>query len=149
MVRIVLAVAAAAIGITAVSAQSNVLPGTVAMKDMSQPMYGVLNRMVKGEVPYDQAKASEALAKLADVAPKIPQAFPASSKGKTSPDTRYSASPKVWDNRADFEEYASNLAKTIADSRGKVTSLEGLKAAYPEINDACNGCHQDYRLRRS
>ena len=120
------------------------------MKDMSQPMYGVLNRMVKGEVPYDQAKASEALAKLADVAPKIPQAFPASSKGKTSPDTRYSASPKVWDNRADFEEYASNLAKTIADSRGKVAEFsKELKAAYPEINDACNGCHQDYRLRRS
>ena len=149
MVRVVLAVAAAAVSVTVVSAQSNVLPSTATMKGMSQPMYGVLNRMVKGEVPYDQAKANEAIAKLADTAPKIPQAFPATSKGKTSPDTRYSASPKVWENRADFEEYATNLAKTIADNRGKVTSLDGLKAAYSEINDACNGCHQDYRLRKS
>jgi cytochrome c556 len=149
MVRVVLAVAVAAVSVTVVSAQSSVLPSTAAMKEMSQPMYGVLNRRVKGEMPYDQAKANEAIAKLANAAPKIPQAFPATSKGKTSPDTRYSASPKVWENRADFEEYATNLAKAIADNRGKVTSLEGLKAAYPQINDACNGCHQDYRLRKS
>ncbi len=147
--RVLLAAAVAALGMTAVSAQSDVLPSTALMKEQSQAMYGVLNRMAKGEIPYDQAKANDAIAKLATLTSKIPGAFPASSKGKMSPNTRYSASPKIWDNRADFEEYATNLAKAIADNRGKITGLDGLKAAYPQINDACNACHNDYRLRKS
>jgi cytochrome c556 len=148
MFRVIVAVAAAAICVTVVSAQSDVLSSTATMRDMSQPMYRVLNRMAKGEIPYDQAQASQAIAKIAEIAPKIPQAFPASNKGKATANSRYSASPKVWETRSDFEEYAANLVKAIADNRGKITSLDGLKAAYPQINDACNGCHQDYRLRK-
>ena len=147
--RIVFAVAAAAIGATAVWAQSTALPSTTIMKELGQSAYGVLNRMVKGEIPYDQAKADEALAKMAAAAPKIPEAFPASSKGKSTPDSRFQASSKVWDTRSDFEEYAANLTKAITDNRGKVTSLDGLKAAYPALVENCDGCHKDYRLRKS
>ncbi len=149
IVRTLIAAAAAAVGVTAVSAQSEVLSSTKLMREQGQAMYRVLNGMVKGEVPYDQAKANEAIATLAGTAPKIPEAFPASIKGKTTSDSRFSTSPKAWDNRADFEEYAKNLAKAIADNRGKITSLEGLKAAFPAINDNCTGCHNDYRLRKS
>ena len=149
MTRIVLAIAVAAFGVTAVVAQSDLLSSTALMREQAQATYNVLNKMVKGEIPYEQAKVDDAVAKLVATAARIPQAFPASIKGKTSANTRYSASPKVWDNRADFEEYASNLSKAIVDLRGKAKSLDDLKAAYPALNDACNGCHQDYRLRRS
>ena len=146
--RFVAAIAIIALGATAVVAQSALLSSTSLMRDQARSMYSVLNKMVKGEIPYDQAKVDDAVAKLAADAAKIPAAFPASIKGKTSPDSRYSSSPKVWDNRADFEEYASNLSKAINEFRGKAKSLEALKAAYPALNDACSGCHEDYRLRR-
>ncbi|MBI3759978.1 MAG: cytochrome c [Deltaproteobacteria bacterium] len=149
IIRALMAAAAVAIGVTAVSAQSEVLSSTKLMREQGQAMYRVLNGMVKGEMPYDQAKADEALATLAGTAPKIPEAFPASIKGKTTPDSRFSTSAKAWENRADFEDYAKNLAKAIAENRGKVTSLEGLKAAYPALSDNCTGCHNDYRVRKS
>ena len=136
------------IGATSVSAQSGQLPSTTLMKEQGAAMYGILNRMAKGEMPYDQAKVDEALAKLATTSANIPKAFPESSKGKSSPDTRYYASPKVWETRSDFEEYAANVSKAVQDSRGKVKNLDTLKAGYDEINDHCNGCHNDYRLRR-
>jgi cytochrome c556 len=135
-------------GATVSSAQQDVLSGTAIMRDMAQPMYRVLNRMVKGELPYDQSKADEALTAIVALTPKIPSAFPASNKGKVTPDSRYAASPKVWETRADFEEYAANLSKAISDNRSKVKSLAGLKDAFKEINDACNGCHSDYRTRQ-
>jgi cytochrome c556 len=128
-------------------ADTEVLPSTALMKEQSQAMYRVLDKMVKGELPYDQGKANAAVDKLVMTSAKIPQAFPESIKGKTSTNSRYSTSPKAWSNRADFEEYAKNLSKAIAENRSKITSLEGLKGAYKEISDACNGCHDDYRLR--
>src|SRR5581483_1459010 len=123
--RILLASAVLATCVTVTLAQSNVLPATALMKENGRYMYGVLGRMAKGEVAYDQAKVDEAIAKLAEDAAKIPAAFPESSKGKVTPDSRYSTSTKAWDNRADFEEYAKNLSKVISDNRGKIKSLEG------------------------
>ena len=149
IIRTLMAAAAVAIGVTAVLAQSEVLSSTKLMREQGQAMYRVLNGMVKGEIPYDQTKANEALASLTASAPKIPEAFPASIKGKTTADSRFSSSSKIWENRADFEEYAKNLAKAIAENRGKVTSLEGLKAAFPALSDNCTGCHNDYRVRKS
>jgi cytochrome c556 len=140
---------AVAVSATAVLAQSDDLSSTKLMKEQAGAMYGVLNRMQKGEIPFDQAKAEEALAKLATTSAQIPAAFPASNKGKSSPGSHFTASAKVWDNRADFEEYAHNLAKAIGDQKGKITSLDTLKAAYPKLVDNCNGCHQDYRQRKS
>jgi cytochrome c556 len=118
------------------------------MRQMANPMYRDLNGMVKGEMPFDEAKATQAINQLSEAGAKISTAFPESSKGKTSPETRYSASPKVWTDKADFDARAARLVKAIGDNKDKIKTLDGLKAAYPAINDACNACHQDYRLRR-
>src|SRR5690349_5493684 len=61
-----------------------------------------LSAMVKGEKPYEQAAVDTALAQFADTAKKLPHLFPASAKGH-KPDGDYSASPKVWEDRAGFD----------------------------------------------
>jgi cytochrome c556 len=149
LTRFVVALAGVAVAVTAVHAQSDVLPSTAVMRDMGQAFYRDLNNMVKGEAPYDQAKAAEAYAKLTAAAAKISASFPESSKGKTSANTRFSASPKVWEDKAAFDAAAAKLTKEIADNRGKVGTLDGLKAAYPAVSNACNACHEGFRLRRS
>jgi cytochrome c556 len=149
MFRVVLAAAAAAVGASSVFAQSDLLPSTALMREQAQLLYRDLNGMVKGEAPYNQAKADEALTKLAATVAKIPAAFPESSKDKVSPNTRYSSSPKVWQNKVEFDVHVAKLSKALEESRSKVKNLDALKAAYPAINDACNACHQDFRLRRS
>jgi cytochrome c556 len=147
MRRILLTISAAASCITGAFAQSGVLPGTSLMGEQARALYRDLNGMVKGEAPYDKAKADAAIAKLKDTSARIPAAFPESSKGKKSPDARYAASPKVWENPDAFKAKAAALSKTIDDNAGKVGTLDGLKAAYPAINSACNSCHEDYRVR--
>lgn len=149
VIRLAFAVVAASVCLSSGFAQSALLPSTVAMRDMSQALYRDLLRMTRGEDPFDRAKADAAMAKLIEVAGKLTAAFPESSKGKTSPQTRYSASPKVWTSKAEFSAQIEKLNRTLQDNRGKVQSLDGLKAAYTAINDTCNGCHEGFRLRRN
>ena len=87
---------------------------------------------------------------LMGTARKIPSTFSDNLKGKSSPDSRYTASPKVWENKADLSTpHATKLIQALEDNRSKVQTLDGLKAAYPVINGACNGCHETYRVRKS
>jgi cytochrome c556 len=147
MRRVLLTVSAAVILVTGAYAQSDVLPSTALMGQQAQAMYGDLNGMVKGEAPYDKAKADAAIAKLKETAARIPAAFPERSKGKKSPNSRYTASPKVWETPDDFKAKVAAFSKAVDDNAAKVDTLDGLKAAYPTINGACNGCHDVYRVR--
>jgi cytochrome c556 len=149
IIRTVLTAAAIAVGLGSVAAQSDLLPSTKLMREQGQHLYRGLNAMVKGEAPYDQAKVDELFGHLITTAAKIPEAFPESSKGKTSPNGRYSASPKVWENKAEFNEHVAKLSKAVQDNRAKAKTLDGLKAAYPAVNAACNSCHEQFRLRKS
>jgi len=146
--RTLLVGAVIAIGCTTAVAQSEVLPSTALMRTQSQHLYRTLNRMVRGEEPYDQAKVEAAFAGLAGTSAKIPSAFPESSQGKISAESNYQASPKVWETKADFDARAAALAKAIEDNRGKVTTLDGLKVAYPLVSGRCDACHETYRLRK-
>jgi len=149
LTRFVVALAGAVVAVTTAQAQSDVLPSTVVMRDMGQAFYRDLNNMVKGEAPFDKAKAEEAYAKLTAAAAKISTSFPDTIQGKTSANTRFSSSPKVWEDKAGFGAASAKLTKEISDNRGKIDTLDGLKATYPAINNACGGCHEVFRLRRS
>jgi len=147
MPRVLLAMAASSVCFVSAIAQTDLLPSTVLMREQSQALYRDLNTMAKGEAPYDKAKAEAALAKLKDTSSRIVAAFPESSKGKTSPNGRYSASPKVWDNKDDFAMRAANMAKAV--NGAKAGTLDELKSSYPAMNDACNACHETFRQRKS
>lgn len=151
MSRVVLALVAAAgiaIGTTALIAQQDpIAERQELMKEQGRSMYGVLGRIERGQEPYDQAKVDAAFAQLAATAPKIKTLFPEDSKPKDMPTKGYIASEKIWQNKADFDQWADKLEKAIADNRAKVKDPESLKVALEAVNATCNGCHEVYRVR--
>ena len=116
------------------------------MRSQAKSLYSVILKMTKGDIPYNQKTVDEAIANLeADVA-KISKTFEVNPKQDVVNAT-YGASPKVWQNKADFDSKIPPVQKAIADVKGKITDVASLKAAYTSINDRCNDCHETYRLK--
>lgn len=102
-------------------------------------------KMMRGQIPFDAAAVDAAFTQWGDTAQKLPGLFPENSK--TGGDNR--ASPKIWVNKKDFDEKSAAFGKAVADNRDKAkASLDGLKAAIPQVGQACDNCHEDYRLSK-
>ncbi|OKO90142.1 cytochrome C555 [Bradyrhizobium sp. NAS80.1] len=116
------------------------------MRSQAKSLYTVIQKMTKGEIPYNQKAVDEALTNLeADVA-KIAKTFEVNPKQDVV-DSNYGASQKVWQNKANFDSKIPPVQKAIADVKGKVKNLASLKAAYTSINDRCTDCHETYRVK--
>jgi cytochrome c556 len=147
MLRTVVIAGALLIGVGAVMAQDAVKDAQAVMKANGKNA-GALAGMVKGEKPYDQAAVDAAFAQFAETAKKLPTLFPASMKGmKLEGD--YDASPKVWDDKAGFDEHVASFAKTVDEAKGKIKDLDTLKANFPLVGKQCGGCHETYRVKHS
>ncbi len=119
-----------------------------AMKAAGKSMFGTLGQMSRDRKPYDQAEVDAALAQLETFSKSIAPLYPESTKG--APKTGdYSASDKVWEDRAGFESHIADLDKAIADNKSKIKDLDSLKAVFPVMSKGCSGCHETYRLKNS
>jgi cytochrome c556 len=134
------------LGMGVVVAQQDQVKQTQAVMKGNGKNAGALAAMVKGEKPYDQAAVDAALAQFEDTVKKFPTLFPDSIKGM-KPDGDYFASPKVWEDKAGFNEHVASFAKVVADAKGKITDLDSLKAMFPAIGKQCGGCHETYRVK--
>jgi cytochrome c556 len=149
MIRIMLAGAVLAIGVAAVAAQSDLVRQRAElMYDQGEYIYVTLNKMARGEIPYDQAKVDEGFVKLKETARKLPALYPETAKGQ-APDADYYASAKVWENKADFDARLTKLIKDIDENAPKAKDLDGLKDARAAIVQTCNSCHEVYRAKKS
>src|SRR5215469_949950 len=145
MTRIVLAVGAVALAVTAVAAQSDPIAARKALMKKNGDEAKIAAAMVRGEAPFDLAKAKAALASFEEAGEKAPSLFPDNSK--TGGDT--AALPKIWEDKADFN---ARLAKMAADAKaasGSVTDLDSFKAAMGTLGKQCGGCHELYRVKKS
>jgi len=147
MFRLAVMVAVVSVVATSVFAQADVVAERKAvMRDAAKYFYGALPRMIRGEAQYDQATVDAAFATVAEGAKKIPALYPESSK--TAPRTSdFSASPKIWDNKADFEAKVAAYAKNIEAAHPKAKDLDGLKEAYALVREGSDACHDSYRVR--
>jgi cytochrome c556 len=148
MMRTVVIVGTLLLGVGAVVAQQDQVKQTQTIMKGNGKNAGALAAMVKGEKPYDQAAVDTALAQFEDTAKKLPTLFPESTKG-LKPEGDYYASPKVWEDKAGFDEHAASFAKAVADAKGKIKDLDTLKVAFPVIGKQCGGCHETYRVKNS
>jgi cytochrome c556 len=146
MIRSIVVVGTLLLGVGAVAAQQDLVNQVQVLMKGNGKNAGALSAMFKGEKPYDQAIVDAALTQLDDTAKKLPTLFPDSAKG-LKPDGDYSASPKIWENKADFEAHIATFAKVVADAKGTVKDLDSLKAAMPAIGKSCGGCHETYRVK--
>ena len=141
MIRTVLAATALLAGVTVLLAQSDPIAQRKELMKSNVGHQKNVNAMVKGEAPFDAAKANQAFTTWGENAQRIPSLFP--SPPPEGADTR--ALPKIWENKADFEAKAAALKKAADAGKGKTNSLDELKAAAPAVTKACGDCHDAYR----
>jgi cytochrome c556 len=145
MVRTVLAVAAIAMGVTALAAQSDPIAARRAvMKEVgAQTKTG--GGMAKGEIPYDQTKAQAIFATYVDASAKMPNLFPENSK--TGGDT--AALPAIWTNMGDVKAKFEKFGADAKAAQSSVKDLDSFKAAFGGVTKNCGGCHENYRAKKS
>jgi cytochrome c556 len=148
MMRTVVVVGTLLLGVGAVVAQQDLVKQTQTVMKGNGKNAGALAAMVKGEKPYDQATVDAALAQLDDTAKKLPTLFPVGMKGLKA-DGDYSASPKIWEDKAGFDAHIASFAKAITEAKAKIKDLDSLKATWPAVGKECGGCHETYRVKNS
>jgi cytochrome c556 len=147
MMRIVVVAGALLLGAGLAMAQQDVaVKQDNLMRAQGKGMYGVILKMVKGEIPYNQAAVDAAIKDLEESVPTIPTVFATNPKEDVANAT-YGSSQKIWQNKADFDSKIPPVAKAIADSKGKITDVASLKVAYDSIQAKCTDCHETYRLK--
>jgi cytochrome c556 len=147
MKRTAIAMGALLLGVGAAMAQQEIaVKQDNLMRAQAKNLYTVMLKMVKGEVPYDQAAVNAAIAQLEESVPTIPSVFATNPKQDVV-DATYGSSQKIWQNKADFDSKVPAVAKAIADVKGKIKNVASLKVAYDSINGKCNECHETYRVK--
>ncbi len=141
MIRSMLVMGSIALAMTAVMAQNDPLSQRKALMKGNIENALAVNKMVRGENPFDATKVNAAFAQWEETAQKLPTLFPAPPK--PGEDSR--ALPKIWENKADFEAKIAAFARTVAEHKDKAKTLDELKVAFPNVNNACNNCHEPYR----
>jgi cytochrome c556 len=145
MSRIVLA---ALLGVLGMSAALGA-PDAIAERKKLMKENGAATRlgvqMVRGEVPFDLAKARAIFATYQKVGETIPSLFPEDSKA--GEDT--AAAPKIWEDMPGFKERAAQLAADAGQATRTVQDLATFKAALQGVTKNCDACHQAYRINKT
>jgi cytochrome c556 len=147
MIRTVVVAGTLLLGVGAVMAQQDLVKHAQSVMKGNGKNAGALVAMVKGEKPYDQATVDAALNQLEDTAKKLPTLFPASIKG-LKPDGDYSASSKIWEDKAGFDEHIASFGKVVTEAKARIKDLDTLKATMPVIGKQCSGCHETFRVKK-
>ena len=148
MKRVLVVGGALLLGMGAVWAQQDSVKEVQMLMKGNGKNAGAVAAMVKGEKPYDQATVDSALAQFEDTAKKLPTLFPESTKG-LKPEGDYSASPKIWEDKAGFDAKIASFAKVVGEAKGKIKDLDSLKATFPAVGKECGGCHETFRVKNS
>jgi cytochrome c556 len=139
IIRTVIAVAAIVIGVLAAAAQDVVTERKALMK-RSGSEAGVGARMLKGEMPYDQARAQQIFTAFADKAAKLPNLFP---PGSDKGDTR--ALPAIWQKQGEFKAAVDKFAADVKQAQASTKDLASFKAAFGAVTRNCGSCHEAFR----
>ena len=147
MIRMVVVMGALLLGAGPVMAQQAIaVQQDNLMRAQGKSLYVVILKMVKGDIPYDQAAVDTAIKDLEESVPKIAGVFATNPKEDVVNAT-YGSSQKIWQNKADFDSRIPPVAKAITDVKGKIKDAASLKVAYDSINAKCTDCHETYRLK--
>ncbi|MBN8935310.1 MAG: cytochrome c [Rhizobiales bacterium] len=143
MIRhIVLASAIAALGATAVLAQSDPISARKELMKENGAQSRIAREMITGKQSFDLAKAKKVLATFAAVSEKSKTLYPDHSK---SGDT--AALPAIWENKADFDAKLAEFGTSAKAAESKVTDLDSFKDAMSDVGKDCGGCHRTYRKK--
>lgn len=145
--KFLVALAILTFGVTAASAQScqDVIDKRQTLMKHSAAMAKVGSAMIKGDTPFDLAKAKEILTTFAEDAGAMPTLFPDCSK--TGDHT--TAASAIWDKPDDFKAAVTKFNADVKAGQDNLKDLDSLKASFQTIGGDCNSCHQAFRVRKS
>lgn len=145
IVRLALAAAVVAAAATTVVAQSDPIAARKAVMKATGQQTAIGAKMVKGEEPFDLAKAKTIFATYQDSAAKMPGLFPdtAKSGGEST------AAPKIWEDMADFKARFAKFSADAKAAEASVKDFDSFKAAFGNVTKNCGGCHETYRIKKS
>lgn len=131
------------IGATAVvSAENQFESREAAMKKIGGAMGG-LAAIAKGQKDYDAETVKASLTAMKEAITVFPTYFPPGSENDDK-----KASPKIWENKADFEAKAAQLAASADALLAQLPAdAAAVGAAMATLGKDCGSCHQDYRLK--
>jgi cytochrome c556 len=142
--RIAVVAALCLIGATSVvSAENQHENREAAMKKIGGAMGG-LAAIAKGEKPYDADMVKTSLTTINETIKVFPSYFP---EGSDKDDDE--ASPKIWENKTDFEAKAAKLAEDSATLLAQLPADQaGVGAALGVLGKDCGACHELYRIKK-
>ena len=145
MARTVLAVAIVALGATALWAQADPIAARKALMKANGDQAKIGSAMIKGDAPFDLAKAQAIFVAFQDAAGKMPNLFPENSKtgGETA------AAPRIWQDTADFKARFEKFSADAKAAEGNVKDLASFKESFQAVAKNCGGCHELYRVKKS
>lgn len=114
------------------------------MKKTVAPAAKLGGQMVKGVVPFDAAKASEAMNEISGVPDKYVTLFPAGTEVGAIADSE--ALPAIWENFDEFKALATKLKDASAKAAGAAgQDGETFAAAFGDMTKVCKDCHESFR----
>lgn len=106
---------------------------------------GAIVGIIKGEVPYTDQLVGHAEG-LNGLSMMVSEAFSKETKGG---ETR--AKAEIWAKSAEFNQKVKDLQSATAAflSAAKSGGVDAAKAKMGAVGDACKGCHEDFREKKS
>jgi cytochrome c556 len=101
--------------------------------------------ILKGETPFDAAKAAAIFTSMSNGAANFGKYFPAGSdKGKTE------ASPAIWAKPADWQAALTKFQKdTAAAAAAKPQNVADFGKQFGAVTANCKSCHESFRVKKS
>ena len=105
---------------------------------------GVLGPMARGQVAFDNEVVKKSAMRMNQLAAMIPDYFVINTSKYTM---ATEALPKIWDNKADFEQKAGALQAASASllETANGGDEDATKKAISDIVKTCKSCHNEYR----
>jgi len=105
---------------------------------------GTLGGMAKGKIPFDAKVIEKSATRMNQLSLMIADY----TKTDTSAfNVQTEASPKVWNNRGEFEKRINAL--TLASSKLMIAAQSGdkntIKSAIGGVGKTCGGCHKNFK----
>lgn len=144
MRRLFFGVVALSVGIastTAVALTDDPVTTRQKLMQANASAAGLLNDMVRGEMPFNADVAEASLRTLNAVAYSYGDYFP---EGSDQGDTR--ASPEIWSNMEEFQRILAGFRTATDEARAsEPQTVEALQAALAAIGPSCQQCHEAFR----
>jgi cytochrome c556 len=142
MIRSLLVTSALLLGLSAALAQTDPIAERKGIMRGNGAATRTGTQMVRGEAPFDLAKAKEVFTGISAGMTRFPDLFPENTK--TGGDTK--ASPRIWEDPQGFRALSSKMVQDAQAAAAATTDQASFQAGFQRVTANCQTCHQTYRI---